>query len=238
MRRAEGLRDQLEQDIVTGHFKPGERLDEQSLAARFGVSRTPIREALMQLASSGMVELQSRRGAFVASLGFKDIVERFETMAALEGMCGALAARRITDAERSELVDAHEACAEAARNGSADTYYYANERFHQTIYEACHNSYLAGQARQLHTRLKPFRRLQLRARHRVSHSLGEHQKIVEAILAGDSAKAEHRLREHILIQGERLTDFVASFSTTKIASDGSVSNPEPRVRRTGTNPNS
>ena len=92
MRRAEALRDKIEQDIVTGRFQPGERLDEQSLADRFGVSRTPIREALMQLASTGMVELHSRRGAFVASLGFKEIIERFEAMAALEGMCGALAA--------------------------------------------------------------------------------------------------------------------------------------------------
>jgi DNA-binding GntR family transcriptional regulator len=92
VRRAEALRDQLEQDIVTGRFKPGERLDEQSLASRFGVSRTPIREALMQLASIGMVDLQPHRGAFVASLSLKEIIERFEMMAALEGMCGALAA--------------------------------------------------------------------------------------------------------------------------------------------------
>ena len=93
MRRAETLREALEQDIVTGKFRPGDRLDEQSLAARFEVSRTPIREALMQLASTGLVELQARRGAFVASLSFKDVVERFEVMAGLEGMCGALAAR-------------------------------------------------------------------------------------------------------------------------------------------------
>jgi DNA-binding GntR family transcriptional regulator len=217
MRRAEALRDQLEQDIVTGHFKPGERLDEQSLATRFGVSRTPIREALMQLASAGMVELQPRRGAFVANLGFKEIIERFETMAALEGMCGALAARRITDDQRSKLVEAHEACTAEAKNGASDSYYYANERFHQIIYEACHNTYLAEQARQLHTRLKPYRRLQLRARHRVSNSLAEHQKIVEAILAGDSAKAEQRLRAHILIQGQRLNDFISSFDATKVA---------------------
>ena len=103
MRRAEALRDKIEQDIVTGRFQPGERLDEQSLADRFGVSRTPIREALMQLASTGMVELHSRRGAFVASLGLKEIIERFEAMAALEGMCGALAARRITDEQRAML---------------------------------------------------------------------------------------------------------------------------------------
>lgn len=217
MRRAEALRDQLEQDIVTGHFRPGERLDEQSLATRFGVSRTPIREALMQLASTGMVELQPRRGAFVASLSLRAVVERFEAMAALEGMCGALAARRITDAQRTTLVAAHEACEAATRAGCADTYYYANERFHRAIYEACHNQYLAEQAGQLHTLLKPYRRLQLRARHRVGQSLAEHGAIVAAILAGDSRRAEQALREHILIQGERLNDFISSFGTAEVA---------------------
>ena len=217
MRRAEALRDEIEQDIVTGHFQPGERLDEQSLADRFGVSRTPIREALMQLASTGMVELHPRRGAFVVSLGLKEIIERFEAMAALEGMCGALAARRITDEQRAMLLAAHEECQNEAKNGASDPYYYANERFHQTIYEACHNTYLAEQARQLHNRLKPYRRLQLRARHRIGHSLAEHQKIVDAIMAGDSAKAEQRLRDHILVQGERLTDFITSFDTTAVA---------------------
>ena len=217
MRRAEALRDEIEQDIVTGRLQPGERLDEQSLADRFGVSRTPIREALMQLASTGMVELHSRRGAFVASLGLKEIIERFEAMAALEGMCGALAARRITDEQRAMLLAAHEECQNEAKNGASDPYYYANERFHQTIYEACHNTYLAEQARQLHNRLKPYRRLQLRARHRIGHSLTEHQKIVDAIMAGDSAKAEQRLRDHILVQGERLTDFITSFDATAVA---------------------
>ena len=199
MRRAQALRDALEQDIVTGKFRPGDRLDEQSLAARFEVSRTPIREALMQLASTGLVELQARRGAFVASLSFKDVVERFEVMAALEGMCGALAARRITEPMQRELEKAHEDCAREASQENADAYYYANERFHHVIYEACQNAFLAEQAQQLH------------ARSRVANSLAEHQDIVDAIRAGDSALAERLLREHILIQGERLADFIASF---------------------------
>ena len=211
MRRADSFRDQLEQDIVTGALRPGERLDEQSLAARFGVSRTPIREALMQLASAGLVTLQQRRGAFVASLSLKEIVERFEVMAALEGTCGALAARRITDEGRRELLESHEGCAREAAAGGSDSYYYQNERFHHVIYAASHNAFLAEEARQLHDRLKPYRRLQLRARSRVAGSLAEHQGIVDAILAGDGAGAERLLKDHILIQGERLADFVAGF---------------------------
>jgi DNA-binding GntR family transcriptional regulator len=211
------LRDQLEQDIVTGALRPGERLDEQSLADRFRVSRTPIREALMQLATAGLVTLQARRGAFVASLNLKEVIERFEVMAAFEGMCGALAARRITEGERRELLEAHEACAREAPGGDADAYYYANERFHRVIYDACHNVFLAEQARQLGDRLKPYRRLQLRARSRVASSLAEHQGIIDAILGGESGKAEQLLKDHILIQGERLTDFIASFDTAAVA---------------------
>ena len=217
MRRADALRDRLEQDIVTGALRPGERLDEQSLAARFGVSRTPIREALMQLATAGLIELQPRRGAFVASLSLRDVIERFEVMAALEGACAALAARRITDEERLALLAAHQACVDLSPGGDADSYYYLNERFHHVIYAACHNSYLAEQARQLHDRLKPFRRLQLRARSRVATSLTEHQAIVDAILAGESSRAEQVLRDHILIQGERLTDFIATFDAAAVA---------------------
>ena len=211
MRLADTLRDQLEQDIVTGALRPGARLEEQSLAARFGVSRTPIRETLMQLATAGLVTLQSRRGAFVASLSLKEIIERFEVMATLEGACGALAARRIGDEERQELLEAHEACAREASGGDADAYYYVNERFHHLIYAACHNAFLIEQARQLHDRLKPYRRLQLRARSRVASSLAEHQEIMDAIFAGDGAKAERLLKDHVLIQGERLADFIASF---------------------------
>jgi DNA-binding GntR family transcriptional regulator len=213
MRLADTLRDQLEQDIVTGALRPNARLDEQSLAARFGVSRTPLREALMQLATAGLITLQPRRGAFVASLSLKEIIERFEVMATLEGACGALAARRIVDEERRELLEAHEACAREASGGDADAYYYANERFHHLVYAASHNAFLIEQARQLHDRLKPYRRLQLRARSRVASSLAEHQGIVDAILAGDGDKAERLLKDHVLIQGERLADFIASFDT-------------------------
>ena len=218
MRRADALRDELEQDIVTGVLRPGERLDEQSLAARFGVSRTPIREALMQLASAGLIELQPRRGAFVASLSLREVIERFEVMAALEGACGALAARRITDEERRALAGrrTRPACSEAAERRRRRLLL-CQRALPPRHLRGLPQRYLAEQARQLHDRLKPYRRLQLRARSRVAASLTEHQAIVDAILAGDGARAEQLLRDHILIQGERLTDFIASFDTAAVA---------------------
>lgn len=208
MRRAEVVRDQIEEEIITGVRAPGERLDEQSLAARFSVSRTPVREALAMLASAGLVTMHPHRGAFVAVLGVREIVERFEMMAAIEGMCGRLAARRITAAQRQALSDAHNGC--GRHRGDADAYYYANEVFHNAIYDAAHNVYLADQARALRRRLRPFRRLQLRLSGRVAVSFAEHEAILQAILAGDGDGAEALLKDHILIQGERLNDFVAT----------------------------
>jgi len=208
--RTQVLRDALEDDIVRGLLKPGERLDEGGLTQRFGVSRTPIREALQQLAAIGLVEMIPKRGAFVARVGLPQLVEMFEVMAELEGMCARLAARRITQPETEALRQALEACQQAAEHGDSDAYYYENERFHDCIYRASHNGFLVQQTRQLQTRLKPYRRLQLRVRNRVNRSLEEHRDIVDAIIAGDESRAEASIEQHIKIQGERFADFVAS----------------------------
>ncbi|NDW03259.1 GntR family transcriptional regulator [Jiella pacifica] len=206
------IRDVLEQEIVTGERSAGERLDEQAVAARFGVSRTPVREAINQLASAGLVELIPNRGAFVRETGLGEMVEMFEVMAELEGMAGRLAARRISAAARSRLRAALAACEGAAAREAPDDYYYENERFHQAIYDACGNGFLAEEARRLHLRLKAFRRLQLRVPQRMHQSLAEHRDIVAAIEAGDGERAEAGLKSHIMVQGERFADLVASLT--------------------------
>jgi DNA-binding GntR family transcriptional regulator len=133
-------------------------------------------------------------------------------MAELEGMCGRLAARRITEWQRKALSDACDACAKAAAGGDTDAYYYENERFHYAIYAACGNHFLAEEAQRLHRRLKPYRRLQLRVPNRMKMSLAEHQAIVEAILSGESEGAETLLKAHVVVQGERFSDLVANLS--------------------------
>ena len=201
--------DAIEDDILTGKLPPGAKLDEARLCARFEVSRTPIREALRHLAERGMVELIRNRGAFVAEMSLAQLVEMFEVMAALEGTCGRLCARRVTAELKHDLEAGHEACAAATRQGDADEYYYANEAFHDVIYRGCQNRFLADEAGALRRRLQAYRRMQLRFPKRIRDSFDEHQGIVDAILTGDGALAEERLRNHVLIQGERFTDFVA-----------------------------
>ena len=213
------LRDALEDDIVDGRLQPGEHLDVVSVAERFEVSRTPAREALQLLAASGLVDVVPKRGAFVAQRSLPQLIEMFEVMAELEGMCARLAARRITDAETVELNDSLEACRKAAEDGDSDAYYYENERFHNVIYQASHNNFLVQQTRQINIRLKPYRRLQLKVRNRVRKSLEEHNAVVEAILAGNEALAEEQIKQHVLIQGERFTDFVASVTALSAAAN-------------------
>lgn len=210
MPQAQRLRDLLEDAIVEGHYAPGDRLDPEALARQYQCSRTPIREALTQLSASGMVKVAPKRGTFVARLSVTELVERFEVMAELEGMCGRLAARRMSDETLAALQQAQAACRQCMIRGDINGYYYENGEFHRLIYEGSHNAFLAQEARRLHAMLKPYRRLQLHARHRLENSWCEHERIVEALIAGDADTAQRELKAHVLLQGERFNDLVAS----------------------------
>ncbi|MFM9973734.1 MAG: GntR family transcriptional regulator [Beijerinckiaceae bacterium] len=205
----------IEQDIATGILIPGERLDEMSLAARYGVSRTPVREALHLLATSGFIELRPRRGAIVADIGPERLFAMFEVMAELEAVCGRLAARRLTQGKSLELVACHEACRSA--QGDPDAYYALNELFHQKLYETSGNPFLAEQCLALQKRLRPYRRLQLQAPNRMRESFAEHERIVIAITRGDGEAAAVELRGHVTVQGDRFSDLVAGLARLKAA---------------------
>ena len=209
-RRADRIRQSLEQDIVTGQLPPAARLDEVRLAERFQVSRTPVREALMQLSASGLVEIRPRQGATVAELGLKRMVEMFEVMAELEGLCARLAARRMSQDERAELQRLHEDTRRYLSDNDPDAYYAANLDFHEAIYAGSHNGFLAEQTRGLRQRLTPYRRIQLRRAGRLADSFAEHEAVVRALLSGDAEEAELLLRKHVTVQGGVFTDFLST----------------------------
>jgi DNA-binding GntR family transcriptional regulator len=203
------LREWIEELILTGVFRPGAKLDEADLAKRFGVSRTPIREVLIQLASVGMIDIRPRRGAVVPAISAHKLVEMFEVMAELEGMCGRLAARRMSAADHARVTEAHELSRAAVDRGDTDAYYLHSDRFHQLIHEGSHNEFLSEQISNLRLRLYPYRRLQLRIRDRMALSFSEHHEILSAMIAGNSELSGQRLREHVLVQGDRFTDLMA-----------------------------
>ncbi|TCO70812.1 GntR family transcriptional regulator [Rhodovulum euryhalinum] len=209
MRRADTIASEIEEAILTGEFADGDRLDEHRLADRFGVSRTPVREALLKLAQSGLVEHAPRRGVFVRHPGPVELIEMFEVMAEIEALCGRLAARRISDAALDELRAANARCRAALGRGDADAYYAENEGFHRIVYRESGNGFLASEAGRLHRRLQPFRRLQLRARGRMAQSMAEHEAVVDALAAGDAERAAAALRGHVAVQGEKFHDLMA-----------------------------
>ena len=209
-RLSERLRESIEEEITTGQLLPGTRLDEVELATRFGVSRTPIREALTLLHGEGLVESRPRRGSVVAQMPPQRLVEMFEVMAELEAMCVRLAARRMSDEDLALIRTEHVACGDAAAKQDTDGYFYANERFHFALYTASHNAFLFEQSISVQRKLRPYRRLQLRVRNRMQRSFEEHQSIVDALVAGDVDRAVQSIRDHVIVQGERFADLVAS----------------------------
>jgi DNA-binding GntR family transcriptional regulator len=212
MKISEQLCEKIEEQIATGELQPGSFLDEATLVEKFGVSRTPVREALIQLAAEGLIEIRPRRGAVVTSLSPARLMEMFEVMAELEAMCGRLAARRMNDWQRKDMLAAHEACEEARAKDDSDAYFYHNEKFHSAIYIGSQNAFLMEQANQLERRLRPYRRLQLRVRNRMNVSFNEHLQVIDAITKGDEDAAEKALRRHVMVQGERFADLLATIS--------------------------
>lgn len=194
---------ELEELILDGTFASGERLDEVTLASRFGLSRTPIREALQKLSLTGLVEQQPRRGVFVRQPGPVELVEMFEVMAELEASCARLAASRISEAALVELSEANDQCKSAVEANDPDLYYEENEHFHRIIYHQAGNNFLEQECLRLQRRLKPFRRIQLRLRGRMRQSMAEHEKIVDALAKGDASSAADTLRIHVAVQGEK-----------------------------------
>ncbi len=195
--RSESLRQQIADEIVSGALEPGTPLDEQDLATRFGVSRTPVREAIRQLSASGLVSVRPHRGAVVALPTPSQLNDMFAVMAELEALCAGLAARNMTVPERRDLESLHDALRLLVHQGDPARYHETNEAFHAAIYAGSHNGYLAELTLMTRTRVAPFRRAQFRATGRLGGSYQEHDLIVQAILRGDQAGASEAMRGHI-----------------------------------------
>ena len=177
---AENLRHQLADEIMTGVLAPGVALDETELARRFGVSRTPVREAIRLLDASGLVEARPHRAAVVAQPSPARLVGMFEAMAELEGLCATFAAERMTRTERQALESIHEKLRTLIHSGDPQRYHEMNEAFHAAIYNGAHNEYLAE--------------LTLG---RLAKSHAEHDQVLTAILRGECFRAGEAMRTHI-----------------------------------------
>lgn len=191
------LADQIADAILEGTLAPGARLDEASLAERFGVSRTPVREALRQLTTSGLIIIRPRRGAVVATATGEQLRALFVAMGEIEATCARLCALSMTPLERRALGALSERMGALARRSDHGAYLDANQLFHTAIYRGSHNPVLEEFATSLRRRLAPFRRAQFRAPGRLKKSHDEHAIVVAAILKGDATAAHAAMIHHV-----------------------------------------
>lgn len=206
---AEIIRAEIEREIMSGRLPAGSQLDEQTLGARYGVSRTPAREAMIQLAAVGLVTMRPRQGAVVTSVTLKDYVSLHEILVALEALATHLATRRMTAAERSRLQETYDQCVAAAEAQEAERYRVANDAFHETLYTASRNTILSHQIRTTRARMRGMRDMRFEHPARVRASLLEHQAIVEAVLRGDEKAAAEAMAAHISSGGHVYADMIA-----------------------------
>ena len=195
--QVERLVEAIAEAILAGDYAPGARLDETGLADRFGVSRTPVREAFRHLASTGLIEVRPRRGASVASATSAQLEELFAAMAEIEATCARLAAMSMSPIERRRLEVRHDSMGVLAGGDDRDAYAAANTELHTLISAGAHNLILSDFATGLRRRMAPFRRAQFRTQGRLARSHAEHDVLVRAILTGDVAGAHAAMFTHM-----------------------------------------
>ena len=190
--------ERLRQRIFAHEFSPGTRIDEQALTVDYGISRTPLREALKVLASEGLVTLRPRRGCFVTEISEQDLDEIFPLMAMLEGRCALEATNRAQPRQIAALEAIHRQLERFAESKQIERFFEANQEFHFRIQERSGNRWLQQVIQDLRKVLKLTRLLSLSIDGRLEESLCEHRAILAAIKAGDDAGAQALMHDHIL----------------------------------------
>lgn len=194
--------DALRDAILSGQFKPGERLPEPQLADMFGVSRNPIREALQVLSNEGLVEISPRKGARVPLMSYDELAETIELRAELEGISARSAAQHCNaDIKKALSALLQEGNGAAARGDIAELQI-VNDRFHAELASAARNRYLADFMRLLRDRT--YWLFSTQSSIRAENSWGEHARILEAVIAGNGARAAELSIAHVRQVGDAL----------------------------------
>ncbi len=203
----EEVAERLRSRIFAHELRPGSWIDEQALTAEYGISRTPLREALKVLASEGLITLRPGRGCQVTELGEKDLDELFPILALLEGRCAYEAAERADAAHHATIRTLHDQLEALAQDGDIAGFFEVNQRFHQLVQEIAGNRWLTQIIQDARKVLKLTRFHSLFMAGRLQESLAEHRELVGAILARDPVRAQ-RAMEHHLQQGRRAIDAI------------------------------
>ena len=194
----EQVAERLRGRIYAHELAPGAWVDEQAIALEYGISRTPLREALKVLASEGLVTLKPRRGCYVTQLSEQDLDEIFPVMALLEGRCAQEATRMASDADLARLAGIHAALERHAAANDADHFFEANQQFHDALQELAGNRWLGQLIEETRKFIKLTRRDSLNLAGRLRQSLAEHRGILAAVQQRQPEDAGRLMHEHIL----------------------------------------
>ncbi|UWU25492.1 GntR family transcriptional regulator (plasmid) [Rhizobium sp. CB3060] len=203
------VREAIEAMIIGGQMLPGSRIDEAELTQKFKVSRTPMREAIKALIATGLLESRPRQGVTVAALSTPVLLEMFDAMSMLEGMCAKYAARRATFKQIAQLEEIQDRLEKAFKSGDPEGFYVTNLDFHEVIYCATHTTFLAEQTRSLRKRVAMYWKHVTYLPGRMAETVPEHQCIIAAIKAKDPKAAELAGYQHISLLGDNMIDFIA-----------------------------
>ena len=184
----------LRQRIFSRELEPGSWIDELKIAEEYGISRTPLREALKVLAAEGLVTMKVRRGAYVTEVSDKDLADVYHLLALLESDAAGVVAQRGTDEEHAELQTLH-AELEAA-TADRDRFFAINERFHMRLLEIANNRWREQMVADLRKVMKHNRHNSLLKSGRIKESLAEHRAVMAALLARDATLTQQRMHEH------------------------------------------
>lgn len=194
----------IREAIIVGELKPGERLMEVQLAEKMGVSRTPVREAIRKLELEGLVEMIPRKGAHVAEVSVKDIMDVLEVRASLDGLATALAAERITEDEIKELNHVCTQFANYVEKENLQGSIKKDVEFHDIIYRSSRNDKLMQIANNLREQVQRFRVIYIKGYNTPKNIVAEHMDIIKAITEKDAEKARNFANEHIKKQEEAI----------------------------------
>ena len=193
----EDVAERLREQIFAHELAPGSWLDEQALALQFGISRTPMREAIKVLASEGLVTMKMRRGAYVTEVDRRDLEQIFTILSLLEGQAAKETASKASESQLTLLDNIHQRLEKTAADRDIEQFFEANSRFHELILEIAGNKWMNGVIVDLRKVLKLQRRNSLANGGRLHQSLLEHREILQAILKRDSVAAELAMRTHL-----------------------------------------
>ena len=210
--KANQIREILEHEIISGKRLPGERLDEPQLTKQFKASRTPVREALVELATAGLIEMQPHRSAVVAEISVFQVIQLYEVLAELEGLSAKLAARRMTEEERMQFEELHIKIGNEINDKAPNAFPVLNKKFHDMIHRGAHNEILKSEINGLNKRLAPYRRIFHTEPHNLKIPYEEHRRVVEAIRNHNESEAGQIFKDHTALRADSITDFIAAFN--------------------------